>query len=230
MARMTDPTAEHIQEGQRCFVALMGHRYLISILRVREDRIRVSFPVSNVPVDGMRAVLEFHDPEGVVTYESEVLERPKESGDGMVLSRPHGGTRMRQRGSWRVPTSLTARLKGHVHPREYDCTVTNLSAGGALVLLREETGTAVGDDVELTFALPNRPPKTFTGEVVHIADPTHDPHAQLFAGIQFISPDPADLREVRGYVWQRMREIDPAGADYLRQRANLPGVEQEPRH
>ncbi len=223
MARMTDPTAEHIQEGERCFVALMGRRHLVSILRVKEDRIRVSFPVSDFVIDGMRAVLEFHDPEGVTTYESEVLERPKESGDGMVLARPHGRSRLRHRGSWRVPTGLSARLKGHVHPREHDCRVVNLSTGGALVLLREELEIAVGDTVELTFSLPKRPGNTFTGEVVHLADPQRDPRAEVFVGVQFISPDPLAVREVHDYVWLRMREIDPEGARYVRYRAQAPG-------
>mgnify|MGYP006298522215 CR=1 FL=1 len=229
MARTTDPTAEHIQEGNRCFVALMGHRYLVSILRVHEDRIRVSFPVSDFPVDGMRAVLEFHSPDAVTTYESEVLQRPREVDDGMVLARPHGRTRMRHRGSWRVPTSLKGKLRSHVHPRRHDCTVGNLSAGGALVLLPEEIEVVTGDDVELMFGLPHRPDKTFTGQVVHIVDPTGDPRAEMILGVEFISPDPGDLREVRGYLWERMREIDPEGASYLRQRADLPGIEEEPR-
>ncbi|MCC6143375.1 MAG: hypothetical protein IT368_06180, partial [Candidatus Hydrogenedentes bacterium] len=78
----------HFRKGGQCLLILMGQRFLVTILSVEQDRFLLSFPACDFPIDGMHVDLEFHDEDGYVRYESEVLLGPAEAGDGVVVKRP----------------------------------------------------------------------------------------------------------------------------------------------
>jgi hypothetical protein len=40
--------------GNRCLLLIMGQRFLVSIQKVTDNTIEVSFPVRDFPVEGMR--------------------------------------------------------------------------------------------------------------------------------------------------------------------------------
>ncbi len=208
---------QQFQPGTRCLLVLMGRRFMVGILNVAEDSLRVSFPMDELPMDGMRVELEFHDERGYTRYETEVVQGPQEVGDGMVLRRPPASSRFRHRSSWRVPVGFRAELKGHVHPRRYEGTVRNISAGGALI--KTKAAVDVGDNIEITLHLPNQSPEAVLGEVVHCPADTSPGAGRI--GVRFISPDPTTAKILNTFVWKRLRELQPDRGGYVRRASDL---------
>ena len=68
----------------------MDQRFMVGILSVTPETVRVSFPMNHFPAPGMRVELEFHDAQGYTSYESEVIETPATVGDGLLLVHPTG--------------------------------------------------------------------------------------------------------------------------------------------
>jgi len=185
----------------------MKQRFLVSIQKVTENSIEVSFPVRDFPVEGMRVDLEFHDLEGFTRFESEVLTAPKEMGDYLVLRRPPAYVRNYHRGSWRVPVDFKAEIKGHVHPRRLHVPVVNLSTGGILVLSDGEL--AVDDMVEAALPIPELDGEKMTCRVVHRGEEP-EPSGLVQVGCSFVSPDPTTIKAVSEYIWARIKELGPA--------------------
>ena len=210
----------HFQAGTRCLLVLMGHRFLVSIIRVAPETIRLSFPTGDFPVEGMRVELEFHDEAGYASYETEILEGPRQVGDGLLVKRPSEMNRNQHRSSWRVPTDLEADLKGHVHPRRYRVRVLNLSAGGLLGCA--ETPLVLGDTVELSLALPGFEQAALTAQVVHTAAAGGAEAGQTLVGLQFVALDPAVRTGISRYLWRRLRELYPSDYTFLRRKSDLP--------
>ena len=67
-------TADDIKIGRHCLMNTMGQRFLVEILEVEDDTVRLSCPGADYPVTGMIVSLEFHDPAGYNSYRVEVLE------------------------------------------------------------------------------------------------------------------------------------------------------------
>lgn len=198
-------TDKHLKAGVQCFVTLLDQRYLSTVLSVKGEIVRVTFPMREFPVPGMRVMLEFHDDLGFTSYECEVHEPPNEPGDGLQLKAPVGGARSHHRSFWRVPVRLEATIKHQVHPRKHECVVLDLSAGGVLV----QTGAELtaGDVAELSFVLPGAGTAELTCKVVHM--PTVSAGTGKLHGCEFVGPDPVLLRAITTYVRQRLRELDP---------------------
>jgi c-di-GMP-binding flagellar brake protein YcgR len=187
----------------------MKQRFLVSIQKVSDHQIEVSFPVRDFPVEGMRVDLEFHDLEGFTRFESEVLETPKETGDFLVLRRPPAFVRNYHRGSWRVPVAFKAEIKGHVHPRRLHVPVVNLSTGGLLLLTDGEL--AIDDMIEATLPIDALEGEKMTCKVVHRAEEA-EPSGLFQVGCAFVSPDPALLKAISTHIWNRIRELGPSFA------------------
>lgn len=193
--------------GNRCLLLIMQQRFLVSIQKVSDREIEVSFPVRDFPVEGMRVDLEFHDLEGFTRFESEVLATPKETGDFLVLRRPPAYVRNYHRGSWRVPVDFKAEIKGHVHPRRLHVPVVNLSTGGLLIL--SDGDLAVEDMLEAALPIESLRGEKMTCKVVHRAEEA-EPEGLVQIGCAFVSPDPAHLKLISAYIWDRIRELGPA--------------------
>jgi c-di-GMP-binding flagellar brake protein YcgR len=209
----------HFIEGNRGLLLLMGQRFLVSILSVTPDTVRVSFPVQDFPMEGMYVNLEFHDDLGYATYESEVIASPKEPGDGLLLRRPPDAVRTHHRSSWRVAADFHVEMKGHVHPRRYDAPVINISGGGMLV--RSDAPLNFGDSVDITFDLPGDSRKTALAQVVHLNVPSESQGGVPLVGLRFISPDAALTKAITMYIWRRLRQTHPKQILKLRRQSDL---------
>ncbi len=199
----------HFNEGERCLVILAGERFLVTILRVGGDRIQVTFPTSDFPIEGMHVDLEFHDENGYTAYESEVLETPREVGDGLVVKRPPSEMiRNNHRSAWRVPADFSVTMKHHVHPRRVEVPVINVSAGG--MLLRTTMEVAVGDSIDLSFMLPGElKADQLLGRVMHVSTPPDAAENEHLVGLHFVTPDARSREALSKYIWRRLRELDP---------------------
>jgi c-di-GMP-binding flagellar brake protein YcgR len=203
-----DQAAVDIVEGNRCLLSFMGQHFMVDLVEVGEDSIRVTFPGRDYPVAGMPVDLEFHDKGGFNCYRSEVLEGPERTGTGIVLRRPTEPRRTQHRDTCRVPTDLTVQVKDHIHIRRYDADLVNLSAGGALIMTQAPFDFTT--TVELALSLPGEPRHEMLCSVVHMNEAasgrTGDAPKNLF-GLRFISPEPDVSRSITRYIWQRLREL-----------------------
>lgn len=207
-----DPAAQHIIVGRSCLLNVMSERFMVSLLEVDDDTIRVSFPGRDYPIPGTPAQLEFHDSKGFDLYEAEVIEGPAGTLDGITLTRPRDSQRTQHRDACRVPTDLTVQIKDNAHVRRYDAALLNLSLGGALVETEADFGFQT--TVETTLSLPGEPAFRLLGRIAHITEPGRVPRAgsqlRLF-GIRFTSLDPEVEAGLSRYVNSRMRDLYARG-------------------
>jgi len=207
--------------GNRAMLILYGRRFLVSITEAGDEQVRVTFPGEDYPLDGTRVELEFHDLDGFTQYDCEVLEPPREPGDGLLLSRPPEAMRNAHRRSWRVPADFDALIKSHIHPRRHESPVVNISAGGMLV--RTYATVDLDDNVEVGFTLPSGGHELLTGRVVHIHRTEGAADQPAFVGIKFLTPDAASIRAIEHYLWERLRAAGPEGTPYRRRKTDRPG-------
>lgn len=204
----------------RCLLLLTGQRFLVSVLTVGEDWIKVTFPAADFPIEGMYVTLEFHDDEGFTVFESEVLESPREPGDGLTLRLPDDAHRNSHRTAWRVPANFNASIKGHVHPRVHEVEVIDVSSGGLQV--STQIDLAMGENVDVSFRLPGGDEHKALGAVAHVIRPQSDTQAPLHAGIRFINPEPETVRALKAYIRQRIAQLGPNGVGPRRRSADRP--------
>ena len=196
-----------ITEGVRALLMVLDQRYLVSVLKVHEDSILLTSPTRQFPIEGMQITLEFHDEAGYTSYVAEVLREPRDIGDGLLVSLPQNARINRHREFWRVPVSLKATLKSHVHPQRIQAEVNNLSAGGILV----NTANRFADDevLDIFIDLPGMENEVMVGKVIHSA-PGSLKNTQFQVGISFISPDPVLLGFITKYIRNRIWEMEKA--------------------
>ena len=210
MSTVTTPLENslHFRKGERFILLIMGDRYLVSVLDVEPERLRVSYPSAHFPVEGMYVILEFHDDEGYSTYESEVLETPREPGDGLILRRPHADRRASHRRAWRVASDFKAVIKDHVHPQRHEVTVTNVSAGGMQIATEVDLG--IGHNLDIEFDLPGRGRHKVLGAVVHLmVEDAPQRKAETRAGIRFINPDNETTKAMIEFIWLQVHRLHP---------------------
>ncbi len=198
-----------MRAGSTCLLNVIGQYFLVDLLEVGENSIRVSFPGRDYPVPGMTVSLDFHDADGFDSFEAEVIEGPAKNDSGLLLTKPNESRRTQHRDACRVPTDLTVQVKDQVHVRRYDASLLNLSAGGALI--ESDAPFDFSTTLELTLSLPGEPLLRILGQVVHISDETQSssPGSRLF-GVRFVSLDPDVRHAISRYAWYRLREIYPA--------------------
>jgi Tfp pilus assembly protein PilZ len=202
---------EHFEPGARCLIEVLDRRYLSTVLNVAEDRLRLTFPTLDFPIDGMYVILEFHDDDGFTTYETEVISGPHQVGDGLLVKCPPAEYRSRHRSAWRVPGDFSVQLKGHVHPRRHEAPVVNVSTGGLLV--KTHADVDLGDNVDLRFSLPKVEEELImVGHVVHCAAEDKGADHGRLVGMQFVSPDPAHVDQIRAYIRRRLRTLYPSSS------------------
>lgn len=196
--------------GNRCMLLVSGRRFLVELLEVGADTVRVTFPLRNFPLGGMRVDLEFHDTEGYTQYNTVVVSGPSKINDGIILSLPDTPRRNRHRSALRVPTDLTAQIKDQVHVRRYDADVLDMSEGGALV--SSHAPFDFDTTVEMSLSLPGETIHTILGQVVHMnaVDDGGVDSGRLF-GIRFLTCDPLAANALARYVQRRLKELHAEG-------------------
>lgn len=193
----------HLVPGTRAVLMTGGRRFLVALLSVQGDVLRVSFPMRDFPVEGMPAVLEFHEERGFAAYDCEVIATPREVGDGLRIRLMRSeGAESRHRGAWRVDTSIPLTIKGHVHPRRHEGTAVNISAHG--MRLTTQAFMEVGDNFDFSMALGEGKQHKGVGQVMHAA-PTSAPDEARQYGVRFIGADPALTGAISRYVWRQVR-------------------------
>lgn len=197
-----------LKAGEECLLSVMDGHYLVKILEIGKEQVRVSFPGEDYPVAGMTVELQFHDEDGFNGYKSEVLEGPEPGRRSVVLRIPEKCERSSHRRTCRVDTDLTVQVKDHVHVRRYDAELVNLSAGGAL--LKTKAPFDFNTSIELMLSLPGDMMRTILGQVVHISmsTRTHPDSAHLL-GVHFTGADADTAQAITRYVWDRLRETGP---------------------
>ena len=212
---MTYSVEDHLCVGNRCLLVLFGKRYRSAVLSVNEDTIRLSFPVRDFPIEGMRVEMEFYDDGGSSTYEAVVVEERGNVGDGILLSKPSQLNRIVHRSAWRVPVELTANIKGHVHPRKHTVDVLNMSAGG--ILIRTAVELNVGDMADISLMLPEGPREQLIGTVMHLAQHPGPHSTDQLAGIKFEDTSEDARERLTRYIWQRLHDLHPESMRMQRQ-------------
>lgn len=198
-----------LQRGRECFLNVTGRHFHVTILEVGADTVRVSFSGKDYPIEGMEAILEFHDDSGFTAYSTRVIEGPGQKGEGLRLKCLADGKRNVHRDCFRAPTDLTVQVKEQVHVRKFDAALVNLSAGGAL--LQTEAEFDFSTVVEITMSLPGEPSCVVLGQVVHVAEaPKRYNAPSHFYGIRFLNLEPEVQDGINRYIWNRLRELFPA--------------------
>ncbi len=198
----------HFTKGERCILLIMEERYLVTVLSVADDRVRVSYPSAHFPVEGMYILLEFHDEEGYSLYESEVLETPRDHGDGLVLRLPHADRRTSHRRTWRVEADLTCQFKDHVHPRRHEAQVTNVSAGG--MQIETDAQLDIGHNIDIDLELPGRGTHRILGTIAHLmVTEDSERKGHTLAGVRFLNPEQETSRALTEYIWKRVHKLHP---------------------
>jgi hypothetical protein len=211
----------HFEIGNRALLVFMGQRFLVTILSADYGELRLSYPVSDFPVEGMYVNLEFHDEAGYAAYESEVVRPALQPGDGLVVKRPPAVVRTHHRHCWRVPTDFRVEVKDHVHPRRAEAPAINISAGG--MLLRSLIAYNPGNNVDMHFRLPGDALlHTAVGMVVHSAPVPEARDNALHVGVKFVDLDPGTAKCISQYIWRRLRELHPTDLQMKRRRADDP--------
>lgn len=195
-----------IEKGQDCLLNVAGRHFKVTILEIRPDAIKVSFPGKDYPADGMGAMLEFHDDTGFYYYAMEVVRGPRTKGDGVVLRGTDEVRRSMHRDHMRMPTDLTVQVKEQIHVRKYDAALVNLSGGGALI--HTDAPFDFSTVIELTLSIPGEPAFTILGQIVHVTDQT-GPNNRRMYGVRFMDVDPETSAYITRYIWQRLPELYP---------------------
>jgi Tfp pilus assembly protein PilZ len=203
-----DKTGEpcELAEGLQCFLYVTERHFLVRVLALDADTVRVTFPGRDYPVEGMRADMEFHDEDGYCYYPTEVLRGPVAGEEGIVLRRPAEVKRSVHRSTFRIPTDLTVQVKDRDHVRRYNASLQNISAGGALI--RSDAPFDFSTTVEMDLSLPGESMHTISCQVAQIlpSGSPQDCHARLIC-LRFaeLAAD-ADL-SITHYIWRRLQDL-----------------------
>lgn len=202
----TSAASSHVQPGAKCLLSVLDRHFMVEILGVEHDTLRVSFPGVDYPVDGMKVDLEFHDNTGFFCYHSNVLQGPQKRGDGIVLTMPEKCTRNEHRESCRVSTDLIVQVRDQVHLRKYNAHLRNLSAGGARI--ESEAAFELDTTIEMYLSLPGEPVATILGRVIHVGELANVcGHSMWLYGVRFLGLEADQQNAIVHYIWKRLREL-----------------------
>jgi len=158
-----------ILAGSRGKLNVMGKRLGVEVLDVNDHGIRVSFPFSDCPPQGIPVELDIPSNHGYDRYRAIVAHEPETAyAAGLLLNDPtRCEPEVAQRGHCRVPTDLTVQVREAPHPRRYDAFVLNLSTGGAL--LQSELSASPGHELAIDLSLPCHGVESIPARVVYAA-------------------------------------------------------------
>lgn len=198
-----DGNMELLFEGQTCLLNVMGRHFLVKILEVGPDTLKLSFAGKDYPIERMRADIEFHDKDGFFYYTTDVIEGPMEVEGCVVVRKPEDLRRNLHRQCCRVSTDLMVQVKDKGHARTYNAELVDISTGGALI--RSDAPFDFSTIVDLTVSLPGELTHVVEGQVVHVAEATST--APSLYGIRFLDIQSEAHRSVTCYIWERLQEL-----------------------
>ena len=88
---MTCPSGKHgkghveLSEGNLCLLSVMRQYFMVEIVEVGEQSLKLSFPGRDYPVEGMPVDLQFHDKTGFYSYPSVVMRGPDSADSGIEV-------------------------------------------------------------------------------------------------------------------------------------------------
>lgn len=208
VALVTDGPAE-IAVGVNCLLTVTDRRFVVEIVEVRDDTIRITFPGIDYPIQGMLVDIEFHDHTGFSYYQTKVVQGPHKEGDGVILERPTDASRSQHRDSCRVPTDLVGQWKLERGGESYEARISNVSTGGAMI---QSPGCfEVGMTLELALALPGEPDHILSAQILHAGGPKVEAGEEIYTyGTRFTGYEPGAGRSVTRFIWGRLKELYPS--------------------
>lgn len=195
-----------ILAGSRGKLNVMGKRLGVEVLDVGDHGIRVSFPFSDWPAEGIPVELDLPSDQGYVRYRAVVAYEPETAYvAGLVLNDPiRCEPEVALRGNCRVPTDLTVQVKEPPHPRWFDALVLNLSVGGAL--LRSELAAKPEHELAIDLSLPCHCVESIPARVVYAA-PEGESSSEQLMGIRFEKQTPETAFAISEYIDHHLRAI-----------------------
>jgi Tfp pilus assembly protein PilZ len=194
--------------GNECMLHVAGRHFLVKVVEVKDDLLRVTFPGKDYPVKGMRGEIQLHDEEGFFYYPIAVVEGPVPKGSGILLRKMSELKRSRHRESCRVPTDLLVQVKDEAHVRHYNATLLNVSAGGAFV--QTDAPFDYSTTAELSISLPGEATHTIRCQIVDVIPPCEGGHSvdRRFC-LRFMEIDSEAEQCITRYVWERLQQMYP---------------------
>jgi hypothetical protein len=204
------PGATDIAIGKELLMMVAGRNFLVTVTDMSEDSLRVTFPGIDYPVNGMQVELEIHETDGFAYYLTTVKQGPRKDGDGVVLDIPAPPRRSMHRDTFRVPTNLEGEVLAPGSDRWIKASVTNVSAGGAYIEMKEESYTE-GTTVDLALMLPGDSRRIVQAQILHAVDPREKDGEYFYAyGTRFTGYEPGAGREITQYIEQLLRDMYPS--------------------
>ncbi len=194
-------------DGAECMLNFAGGHFLVTVLDVNTETVRVSFPARDYPIEGLCVALEFHDPLGFVSYGTKVLEGPSPQNETILLQRPADMKRRWHRKTYRIPTDLTVQVRDHGHARRYDAELVDLSVGGARICTEAPFDRKTL--IELAMSIPGEPGHTVLCDIMDVLKPDDvlKPTAHQFC-LRFIDLDHEAEQSIVRYVRRRLADLN----------------------
>lgn len=201
---------EALQVGNVGLLAIEDHICPVTILSVTDSHIRVTNPKGYIQqlAIGLFVSLELCSQQGCLVIQTEIIEIPSSTDEGILLGLPSVPTNVFLRQFWRVPVNLNAQIKPQAHPRKLNVVVKNISSGG--LLLETTEPFEVGETLDISLTLPDpirNQHKTLTllGSVQHVT--VCDKKVRL--SLKFIGMDPSDQQQINEFVSHILRTTCP---------------------
>ena len=194
--------------GTQCMLHVTGRHFLVRVVDVDNDLVRLTFPGKDYPIEGMRGEIQLHDEEGFFYYPVVVVEGPMLKGSGIRVRKMGGLKRSRHREACRVPTDLTVQVKDEAHVRLYNALLLNVSAGGAFI--QTDAPFDYSTTAEITISLPGEPTHGIRCRIVDVlpACETARSTDKRFC-VRFLDIDPDAEKSITRYVWERLHQMYP---------------------
>jgi hypothetical protein len=190
---------EQLRAGET-FLLRVGRDYFLSTIEsVKESSVEVSVPSKDYPPAGMRVSMDFHDDDGCTVYKTDVTRGPSATRSSARLRRPGPARRITHREYTRVETDVPARFRDMGTVAYHEGAVINVSAGGLLL----ETTHAHDFEklLEIELKLPDAPPMTVLGQIVHKAEQLDEEgNPLLLYGCKFVKLDRQQTKALIQYV------------------------------
>lgn len=195
-------------EGKAGILVLRGKRFLCEIAEIDGDLVRLRFPLVDIPIEGMAAVLEFYDETGCTCFSACVVEVPEDETGRLVLRYSLGGARAINRAWWRVPGDFAVQIKHHVHPWQAWAPVNDIGLGG--MQIETAMDLAEGDTLDVLFSLPGTTAiEKAMAEAAHVSPSVIDERGTRQIGLRFLCLDARLRTQLKEYLKSRVRSLYP---------------------
>ena len=208
---VSDGVSSDVAVGTQCLVKVTDRLFMVEITEVYDDAMRVTFPGYDYPIEGMILDLDFHDTDGIASYQAKVLEGPKKIGDGILLQKPVESRRMQHRDTARVPVRLDTKMAVKDSSEKHDAVIRNVSTTGAMIesLHLFERGALT----DVSFEVPGveAGEVSLVAEIMFVSKPEHTEAGDRYTyGTRFEGYAPGSGWAVTQYVWARLKELYPS--------------------